>query len=223
MTLAALLEAGVVAASLACGGGSAAVASRVRAAARADRLALRFARAREAAFVDAARRLASAARESVDAVRDELARAARVAAPAVDGVLVYEQRDAELRCVVAFGDRFAYFAGTSVALDDTSALPARAFAAGHRVTLDDANVLKLHPTDVAALAVPLALDAGRACVLVVAAQQPLDAGAVRPPRHARRSSRAGVLDRARPRTRPPHARSSTASPDCSPRARSAAG
>ena len=133
---------------------------------------------REAAFVDAARRLASAARESVDAVRDELARAARVAAPAVDGVLVYEQRDAELRCVAAFGDRFAYFAGTSVALDDTSALPARAIAAGHRATLDDANVLKLHPTDVAALAVPLALDAGRACALVVAAQQPLDAGAV---------------------------------------------
>jgi len=178
MTFAALLEAGVVAASLACGGVGAAVASRVRAAARADRLALRFARAREAAFVDAARRLASAARESADAVRDELARAARVAAPAVDGVLVYEQRDDELRCVVAFGDRFAYFAGSSVALDDTSALPARALAAGHRVTLDDVNVRKIHPTDAAALAVPLALDAGRACALVVAAQQPLDADAV---------------------------------------------
>src|SRR5947209_6145009 len=178
MTFAALLEAGVVAASLACGGVGAAVASRVRAAARADRLALRFARAREAAFVDAGRGLASAARESADAVRDELARAARVAAPAVDGVLVYEQRDDELRCVVAFGDRFAYFAGSSVALDDTSALPARALAAGHRVTLDDVNVRKIHPTDAAALAVPLALDAGRACALVVAAQQPLDADAV---------------------------------------------
>ena len=178
IALAALLEAGVVAASLACGGTGAVVASRVRAAARADRLALRLAHAREAAFVDAARRLASAARESADAVREELARAARVAAPAVDGVLVYEQRDTELRCIVAFGDRFAYFAGSSVALDDTSALPARAIAAGHRAMLDDANVLKLHPTDVAALAVPLALDAGRACALVVAAQQPLDAGAV---------------------------------------------
>ena len=178
VSLAAFLEAGIVVASLACGGGSAVITSRTRAAARADRLALRLARAREAAFVDAARRLASAARESVDAVRDELARAARVAAPAVDGVLVYEQHDAALRCTVAFGDRFTYFAGSSVALDDTAALPARAIAAGHRVTLDDPNVLKLHPSDVAALAVPLALDAGRACVLVAAAQQPLDAGSI---------------------------------------------
>jgi len=177
VTLAALLEVGIVAGSLACGGGGV-VASRARAAARADRLALRFARAREAAFIEAARRLASAARASVDAVRDELARAARVAAPAVDGVLVYEQHDTALRCVAAFGDRFAYFAGSSVALDDPSALPARAIAAGHRVTLADVNVAELHPTDVAALAVPLALDAGRACVLVAAAQQPLDADAV---------------------------------------------
>ena len=178
VTLAALLEVGIVAASLACGGGSAVVASRTRAAARADRLALRLARAREAAFVDAARRLASAARESADAVREELVRAARVAAPAVDGVLVYEQHDAALGCIVASGDRFAYFAGSSIALDDVDALPARAVAAGHRVTLDDANVRRLHPTDGAALAVPLALDAGRACVLVAAAQEPLDADAV---------------------------------------------
>ena len=170
---AALLQVGIVAASLVCGGGSAVVASRSRAAARADRLALRLARAREAAFVDAARRLASAARESADAVRTEIARSARVAAPAVDGVLVYEQHDASLCCIAAFGDRFAYFAGSSVALDDTSALPARAIAAGHRVTLGDADVRPLHPTDVAALAVPLVLDAGCACVLVTAAQQPI--------------------------------------------------
>ena len=178
MTLAALLEVGTVAASLACGCGGAVVASRTRAVARADRLALRLARAREAAFVDAARRLASAARDSVDAVREELARAARIAAPVLDGVLVYEQHDAALRCIVAFGDRFAYFAGSSVALDDASALPARAIAAGHRITLDDAGTCTLHPADVAALAVPLVLDAGRACVLVVAAQQPLDTGAI---------------------------------------------
>jgi len=178
VTLAALLEVAVVAGSLACGVGSAVVASRTRAAARADRLALRLARARESSFVDAARRLASAARESVGAVRDELVRAARVAAPAVDGVLVYEQCDAALRCVVAFGDRFGYFAGSSIALDDAAALPARAIAAGHRITLDDANVAKPHPTDAAALAVPLALDAGRACVLVTAAQEQLDAGAI---------------------------------------------
>jgi diguanylate cyclase (GGDEF)-like protein len=178
VTLAALLEVGFVAASLAFGSAAAVVASRSRAAARADRLALRLARAREAAFVDAARRLASAARDSVDAVRDEIARAARVAAPAIDGILVYERHDGMLHCVSAFGERFAYFAGSSFALDDASALPARAIAAGHRVTLDDAGACRLHPTDVAALAVPLVLDAGRACVLVTAAQQPLDAGAI---------------------------------------------
>jgi diguanylate cyclase (GGDEF)-like protein len=176
--MAALLELGIVAGSLSVASAAAVTASRSRAAARADRLALRLARAREAAFVDAARRLASAARGSVDAVRDEIARAARVAAPAVDGILVYEQHDAALRCIVAFGDRFAYYAGSSVALEDASALPARAVAAGHRITLDDADVRSPHPSDVAALAVPLVLDAGRACVLVAAAQGPLDAGAI---------------------------------------------
>jgi diguanylate cyclase (GGDEF)-like protein len=178
VTLAAMLEAAIVAGSLACGCGGAVVASRTRAVARADRLALRLARAREAAFVDAARRLASAARESVGAVRDEIARAARVTAPAVDGVLVYEQHHTALRCIVAYGDRFAYFAGSTIALDDASALPPRALAAGHRITLDDAGTRPPHPTDVAALAVPLVLDAGRPCVLVTAAQQPLDAGAI---------------------------------------------
>ena len=178
MTISAVLELGIVAGSLSIASAAAVTASRSRAAARADRLALRLARASEAAFVDAARRLASAARGSVDAVRDEIARAARVAAPAVDGILVYEQHDAALRCIVAFGDRFTYFAGSSLALEDASALPARAVAAGHRITLDDVDVRPLHPSDVAALAVPLALDAGRACVLVAAAQQPLDAGAI---------------------------------------------
>ena len=178
VTIAALLELGIVAGSLSVASVAAVVASRSRAAARADRFALRLARAGEAGFVDAARRLAGAARGSVDAVRDEIVRAARVAAPAVDGVLVYEQDDAGLRCVVASGDRFGYFAGSSVALDDASALPARAVVAAHRITLDDAGVSPLHPGDVAALAVPLALDGGRACVLVAAAQRPLDAGAI---------------------------------------------
>ena len=176
--LAAFLEVAIVGVSLALAGGSAAVASRTHAVARADRLALRLARAREAAFVDASRRLATAARESTDAVREELVQATRIAAPAVDGVLVYEQQEDALRCIVASGDRFAYFAGSSVAIGDAAALPARAVAAGHRMTLDDANVRRLHPTDGAALAVPLSLDAGRACVLVAAAQQPLDADAV---------------------------------------------
>src|ERR1700681_5013416 len=115
----------MVAGSLSVAGGAAVMVSRSRAAARADRLALRLARASEAAFVDAARRLAIAARDSADAVRDEIVRAARVAAPAIDGVLVYEQHDGALRCIVAFGERFAYFTGSSVALDDAAALPAR--------------------------------------------------------------------------------------------------
>jgi diguanylate cyclase (GGDEF)-like protein len=178
VSLATLLEVAIVAGSLACGASGAVVASRTRATARADRLALRLARAREAAFVDAARRLASAARESVDAVREEVARAVRVAAPAVDGVLIYEQHDAALRCVAAVGDRFAYFAGSSVALDDASAIPARAIAAGHRITLDDAGVRPPHPGDVAALSVPLVLDSGRACAVVATAQRPLAAAAV---------------------------------------------
>ena len=178
MTIAAALELALVASSLSIAIAAAGLSARSRADAHADRLALRLARANEAAFVDAARRLASAARGSVDAVRDEIARAARVAAPAIDGILVYEQRDTALCCVAAFGDRFAYYAGSYAALDDASALPVRAVAAGHRITLDDAGVRPLHPTDVAALAVPLALDTGRACVLVAVAQQPLEAGMV---------------------------------------------
>ncbi|MEA2787350.1 MAG: hypothetical protein QOF71_3454 [Candidatus Eremiobacteraeota bacterium] len=178
VTLAAVLELGVVAGSLAVASVAAVFASRSRAAARADQLALRLARASEAAFADAARRLAIAARDSVNAVRDEIARAARVAAPDIDSILIYEQHDSALRCIVAFGDRFTYFAGSSVALDDAAALPARALAAGHRITMDDVGVRRLHPSDFAALAVPLALDTGRACVLVAAALRPLDAGAI---------------------------------------------
>lgn len=178
MALAAMLELGIVVASLACGSAGIVVASGARSTARADRLALRLVHAREAAFADAARRLAVAARDSVDAVRDEIARAARVVAPHVDGVLVYEQCEAGLRCVIAFGDRFAYFAGSCVALDDASAIAARAAAAGHRVVPTGADARPLHPGDAAELAIPLGLDAGRACVLVVAAQQPLDEDAV---------------------------------------------
>lgn len=61
-----------VAAAWACAAAAALVMVRTRAGARADREALRSARERESAFVEIARRLAGAARESVDAaVRDE--------------------------------------------------------------------------------------------------------------------------------------------------------
>jgi diguanylate cyclase (GGDEF)-like protein len=165
-------------ASLACGLGGVTVALRARAAARADALALRLVRAREASFVDAALRFAIAARDSIGAVREEIARAVRITAPAIDGVLLYEDDGTALRCTAASGDRFAYFAGTSVAKGDRSALVARALVAGHRVTLADGTVRPLHPADLAALAVPLARDAGKACVLAVASQRVLDGDAL---------------------------------------------
>jgi diguanylate cyclase (GGDEF)-like protein len=162
-----------VVAAWVCAAAAGWVAARARVRARADREALRAAREREAAFVDVARRLAGAARESVDAVRDEIARAARVVAPDVDGVLLFAEHEGALRCSAAFGNRFAYYAGSTVALDDPAALAARALAAGHRVTLADDGVRAPHPGDAAALGVPLALDGGRASVMIASAQVPL--------------------------------------------------
>lgn len=178
MTAAAALELAIVSGALACGACGTIVALRTRAAAHADRLALRLAHAREGAFVEVARRLASAARDSVEAVRDEIAYAARVTAPQIDTVLLYEEHDGALVCVYAAGERTAYFAGSRIALDDGTALVVRARSAGHRVTLDDPDVVPLHPADRAALAVPLALDAGRVCILVVATRGTLDGDAI---------------------------------------------
>ena len=107
-------------------------------------------------------------------MRAELVRAARTIAPETDGVLIYEADEGALRCVLASGARFAYFDGTRLALDDRSSLPSRAFAAGHRVTLADAGATKLHPGDVAAVAVPFALEAGSAGVLLVASQRAME-------------------------------------------------
>ncbi|MEA2664480.1 MAG: hypothetical protein QOI11_1424 [Candidatus Eremiobacteraeota bacterium] len=163
--------------TLVLGAAGVAVAVRARAAARADRLALRLARSHQDAFVEVARRLADAARASVAAVRDEIARAARTVAPEVDTILLYEEQDGALACVYADGSRVEHYPGSRVPLDDTSALPARARAAGHRITLADAGTRAIHPGDVAALAVPLALDAGRICVLAVSARSELDAPA----------------------------------------------
>lgn len=163
--------------TLVLGAAGVAVAVRARAAARADRLALRLARSHQDAFVEVARRLADAARASVAAVRDEIARAARTVAPEVDAILLYEERDGALACVYAAGSRVEHYPGSRVPLDDASALPARARSAGHRITLADAGTHPVHPADAAALAVPLALDAGRICVLAVSARSALDAAA----------------------------------------------
>ncbi|HTJ26646.1 MAG TPA: hypothetical protein VMA36_10850, partial [Candidatus Limnocylindria bacterium] len=173
MTGAALLELTIVCGALGVVAVSVVVAWSARASARADRLALRFAQAREAAFVETARELAAAARRSVGAVRDELVRSTRAAVPLVDAVAFYEEHDGTLLCVHAAGERLAYFAGSRLARDDANALPVRALAAGHRITLAD-GVRPLHPLDAAALAVPLALDAGRACVLALSARAALD-------------------------------------------------
>ena len=171
---AAAAELAVVAGALAAASVATIVAARARVAAQLARDALRRAQAREASFVDAAGRLSGAARESVDAVRDAIVRAARSADPAVDGVLIYEEHDGALRSTVASGDRFEHFAGSCVALDDRGALPARALAARHRVTLAEGGVRRLHPADAAAVAVPLASVGGHGCVLVAAARSALD-------------------------------------------------
>jgi diguanylate cyclase (GGDEF)-like protein len=175
---AALFELAIVGGSLACGAGGAIIALRARAAARADRLALRLRRAHEESFIEAARRLGEAGRAGAGAVRDEIARAARALAPQLDAVLLYEEHEGVLRCVYASGERVAYFAGSRIALDDERTLPVRALAAGHRVTLEEPGTAALHPHDRAALAVPLALEGGRSCVLVASARVGLDAGAV---------------------------------------------
>ncbi len=138
---------------------------------------MRRASARDRAQLGAARAIGDAARLSVDAVRAQLAGAARTLVPAVDAVLVYEEHDGELRCVAAFGERTAYFADSRVALDATEPLPVRALRAGHRVTLDD-GARPMLPSDVAAIAVPLGLDAGRRACAVLSARTALDANAV---------------------------------------------
>jgi diguanylate cyclase (GGDEF)-like protein len=179
---AALLELATVVGALAFGCAGIAVALCLRAAARADQLALRRARTHEASLAEAGRRLAGAARDSVDAVREEIVRIVRANA-GVDGVLLYEEHEGALRCVAANGERFAYFTGSCVSRDDRASLPARAFAAGHRVAFDRDRVVShdsgdaiapMHPADRAALAVPLAIEADRAGVLVAAARCGID-------------------------------------------------
>lgn len=161
--------------SLAAGTSAVVVALRQRAATVAARLALRRAREHHAEFAVAAVRLTAAARDSIDAVRSEIANVIRATVPAVDGVLLYEEHDGALRCVAAFGERFTYYAGTTLALDDATAVAARALGAGHRSTLADAGMRGPHPRDTAAAAIPLSLETGRRSVLVIASQGDLDA------------------------------------------------
>jgi diguanylate cyclase (GGDEF)-like protein len=158
----------VVAGSLAFGLASAAMAWQMRARLRQQDAALREAIDRERRFVEAARALSGAAGVSVETVREEMNRAVRVIAPAVDTVLFFEEHDARLVCVAAYGERAHFYAGTQLALDDETSLIVAALRCGHRVaTLEVPQAHVLHPGDAFAAAIPLVLEAGRRCVLYV--------------------------------------------------------
>lgn len=165
----------VVAATLACAAAAAVLYLRVRAQMQADRNAFLAARTRAAAFAEAARRLARAGRHSVEDVRSEIVRAIEAVAPAVDSVLIFDEQDGVLVCVRASGPRVEYFTGTRIARGDAAALPARALASGHRVTLDASGARAVHPADAFAVAVPLSGEGGRTSALYAAAPVALDA------------------------------------------------
>ncbi len=155
----------VAAASLAFGIAGFAVAWLMRARSTADRVALRRAQAGEADFVEAARRLAGAASQSIDAVREELERAVRAVAPGIDALALFEEQDAQLVGVATYGARADVLGATRLALDDAS-LVSDALRRGHRVTSTESpGSQQLLLGDRFAVAVPLALAAGRRCVL----------------------------------------------------------
>ncbi|HEY0396294.1 MAG TPA: GGDEF domain-containing protein [Candidatus Elarobacter sp.] len=154
-----------------------AVAARERARARTAHAALARARARNAAFGEATRRLAGAARESVEHVRTEVARAVRSIVPAASGTLLYDEHDGALTCVAACGEPFAHFVGSTLARDDVRALPSRALVAAHRIRLTKGDD-PLHPRDRDELAVPLCLSPGSGSVLVVASASLLAGDAI---------------------------------------------
>jgi diguanylate cyclase (GGDEF)-like protein len=158
----------VAAASLAFGIAGFAVAWLMRARSTADRVALRRAQAGEADFVEAARRLAGAASQSIDAVREELERAVRAVAPGIDALALFEEQDAQLVGVATYGARADVLGATRLALDDAS-LVSDALRRGHRVTSTESpGSQQLLLGDRFAVAVPLALaaDADRIVRLV---------------------------------------------------------
>jgi len=139
---------------------------RMRARSQADRRALQRAEAREVQFVAAARRLSDAAGISIERVREEMDRAVRAIEPTIDSVLFFEESDAQLVCVAAFGYRVDVLGGIRLALDGDASLVVAALRSGHRMTTRDApSAQRLHPGDAFAVAIPLVLDAGRRCVL----------------------------------------------------------
>jgi diguanylate cyclase (GGDEF)-like protein len=125
-----------------------------------------------AVVLEAVRRLGLAATRSPDAVRDELDRAIRSIAPAIDAVLFFDERDDELVCVSASGARVAAFRNACIARSDAGTLFAQALASGHRAVLGTRgarDARSLHPADAFAVAIPLRDDAGRTSIVYAAA------------------------------------------------------
>lgn len=168
----------VAAAALATAVTAAAGWARACAHLRYEHLRARLGRERQAALLDAVRRLGAASIRSVDAVRDELSDAIRRIAPAIDAVLIFDDEDGQLGCVRAAGSRVAYFAGTRIARARGSSLPALALERGHRVLLGADAPCGFHPADRFALAVPLPREGGPGGVLYAAAPRAVDAAAV---------------------------------------------
>lgn len=165
-------------AALAWGAGATIAWLWMRAARRADARAFAAAYARARAELEVGRRLGAAARESVEDVRTAIVAGLGIVAPDVDAVAIFDEEDGNLRCVAANGLRFAYYVGTRLARTDLAALPARALACGHRVTLADAGVRPCHPADAFAVAVPLARERGGAAVLYASARRALEPAAL---------------------------------------------
>jgi diguanylate cyclase (GGDEF)-like protein len=151
--------------------------SRLRPCSGAADAAANLSRRSEHGIVAAAVAFGTAACESVAALRSAIARAMCEAAPGADGVLIYEERDGVLVCVAAFGERFAYYAGATFALNDDTALPARAVVRDHHVR-PGGGARALHPGDADAVAFPLSLGSGRRCAVAVAARSRLEDAAV---------------------------------------------
>jgi diguanylate cyclase (GGDEF)-like protein len=159
---------GIVAA-LACAGWI-----RAHARLRFERLEARLARERQAAFIEAVRRIGAAAASSVDAVRKELDRAIRGIAPAVDSVLIFDEEAGQLACVWSAGSRVDCFRGTRIARGGGNTLPALALASGHRASLGAGSPRGFHPADAFAVAIPLPRSGAPASVVYVAAPHAVD-------------------------------------------------
>jgi diguanylate cyclase (GGDEF)-like protein len=167
------VSAGAAALALAAGmGGLVAIAALLRARAdlRAERLALRLVREREATMLAAAHGFTAAAAGAPADVRAAIDRAIRALAPAIDAVAIFEERDGALCCIAATGPRIAYFTGARIAIDDPRAIAARALLRGRRVTrATEFDVVPLHPADAFSLAVPLSLARGLRGAVVLGA------------------------------------------------------